>query len=403
MLRLCSLIIIIFVCAATQAQQSITEFIKLDTVFSTGIKIDNVDVTVKNVKIKIVNEEAWIYYPNWKDNDSIHFLRINLNTYKKELINIYVPSISFKISSPTIDNFDIDKNALVLLYTSNNFAYFKNTKQGYVFDFIEPLQCAYTGIRLLSDKKVVIYNNYNSHPKSNPDKTILYVYDCNEHKVVYTSRPHFNAIEFCHFNPNEWLDVCSENIIFSQTTSYSISFFDFKLNLAKRFTHSDKDWVYADTNRIKALEAVKPAISPKDFIERLSPMEDTVSRIEAVYSLSPHKLLIRKIPANAKKQNRLRTYDILALDAKTKEWTIVQKNIKDLVPEATALCTKKDFPVNSVYHTITFSEHYYIKLVPRFTPVLFDRTYKQNKENEEKAMSTLIPELYIHIFKADFK
>jgi hypothetical protein len=392
----------IFTTVLINAQENITSFIKLDTIFSTNIKIDNEDVTVNNVKIRILKNEAWLYYPNWKDNDSIHFLKINLSTYKKELINIYVPSISFKIPTPTITDFDINSDALVLLFTNHSFAYFKNTRNGYNFDFIEPLQSSFYSIRLLPNDQMLIYNNYNSHPKDNPDKTILHIYDCLKHKLLYSSKPYFNSIEFCHFSPNQWLDVNSKNIVFSQTTSYSISFFNFNLSLANNFITNERDWVYADTNKIKALESVKPRITPKDFIDRLSPIEDSVSRIEAIYSLNDTKLLIRKIPANAKKQNRLRTYDILALNRKTNKWDFIHKNIVDVKADPNATSTKASFPVNSVYNNVAFSENFFVKLQPRFTPFEFGKTFKENKENEDKALGTVVPELYIQIFKANY-
>jgi|GEM_PF-3225111 len=400
--KLLTLVTLTFLAGAIHAQQNINAFVKLDTIFSTGIVIDNADVTTKSVIARILGNEAWIYYPNWKENDSIHFLKINLLTHKKEQVNIHMPGISFKVSSPFISDFAITKNALVILFASHSFAYFKNTKAGYAFKFIEPVQGSFSGIHLLPEDRVLIYNNYNSHPMDNPDKTIFHVYDCKSHKLLYTSRPHFNAVQFCHFSPNQWLDVSSKNVVFSQTTSYALSFFDFKLEKVGSFKSTGNGWVYADTNRIKALESVKPALSAKDFIDRLSPVEDTVSRIEAVYFLNATKLLVRKIPAYAKKQNRLRTYDLLVLNEKTNTWERTRQDIRDVIVDPAALCTKRDFPVNSVYYNVLFSEKYFIKLLPRFTPFVFNKTFQENKDNEEKALGKVNPEMYIQIFKVDF-
>ena len=393
--------ILIYLAGILAAQENIKSFIKLDTLFNTGIQIDNRDVSTNDVKIKILEDCAWIYYPNWKENDSIHFLKINLKTHKKEVVNINLPGISFKVASPVIIDFDINKNALVVYFSSNSFSYFKNTKNGYVFDFIEPLQGSFSAIRLLPEDQLLIYNNYNSHPKDNPDRTILHVYDCKNHKIIYTNKPRFNAIQFSHFSPNQWLDVSSKNIVFAQTTSYSMAFFNFKLNVTNNFMSKEKNWVYADTIRIKALESVKPALNAKGFIENLMPMEDSVCRIEAVYFLNDTKLLVRKIPANAKQKNRIRTYDILVLDANSNSWKISHHDIVDII-DPTVILTKDNFPVNSVYHNVTFSENYFVKLLPRFTPIQFNKTYQENKDNEEKAMGTVTPELYIQIFKANY-
>jgi len=384
------------------SQQDIHSFIKLDTLFSTGIKIDNEDVVTDNVKFKLVHDNVWLFYPNWKDNDSIHFLKLNLKTYTKQLINIYVPGISFKILSPNIKNFDINDSALVILFHNNCFAYFKLKNKNYVFDFIEPLQYSFQDIRLLPNSRLLIYNNYNSHPTGNPDKTILHVYNCKTHKIQASARPHFNNIAFSHFSPNHWIDVNANSIMLSQTSSYRISFFDFNLTKINEFAHSENDWVYADTNYINILEGIKPRISPKDIIDRLSPMEDSVSRIEAIYTLSPTQLLVRKTPANSKRLNRLRTYDVLKLNSKSNIWKIALRDITDKKPDENEVITKQNFPINSVFHEVSFNQSYYIKLLPRFTPFQLGKSIKENKALEEKALGTTVPEMYIEIFKVHF-
>ena len=382
------------------SQDAISKYIKLDTIISSHLKIDTETIGFYDIKGKICGHDLWLFYPNWKDNDSIHFLKINLITKKQMVVNLYFPGLSFKTKSPNITRFDINKEALVILF-SNSFAYFTKNKNQYSFSFIEPLIYSYSDIFLLPDKKILIANQYNSHPYSNPDKVILNTYDCVTKKIENTVRPYFNSIAFSHFDPNSWIDVRNDNIILSQTTHYSADFFDADLKKINGYSFTDKNWLFADTNYIEAISHIKPRPSAKELIGMITQLKDTVSRIEAVYFLSETKLLVRKIPAYNKALNRLRMYDVLELN-KNNIWEIKQKDLVDVAPKAEDLCTKQAFPLLSVEETVIFSETYCVKLTERFNNFQFGKTFAELKTEEDLSLGKKDPFLFIEIFKINF-
>ncbi len=382
------------------SQSNINKFVKLDTIISSGIKIDNEPTSFENIKAKIYDNNLWIFYPNWKDNDSIHFLKIDLTTLKKTDINLYFPGIDFKTPNPNITRFDVNDDALVILF-SNSFAYFVKNKKQFIFSFIEPLGSSYSEIFLLSKQKVLIANLYNTHPYSNPDKVILNVYDCGKKVLLSSLKPHFNSIEFSHFIPNSWIDVTKNYIVLSQTTDYKATFFDFNLKKINSYSFTEKNWLSADTNYIKGLSSIKPRIQPKELIGKITQMKDTVSRIEGIFCLNSDNILVRKVPPYNKNKNRVRFYDLLKLN-KSNSWEVCNSNLVDEIPKNDDICTKSDFPIFSVEQTVVFSEGYYIKLTNRFNNFVFGKTFAELNKMEEESLEKKDPYLFIEIFKINF-
>ena len=390
-----------FACSNAFSQINISTYVKLDTIISSGINIDYKDIYPNDVKMKIYKDNLWLFYPNWADDDSIHFVKINLKNLKRENINLYFPSASFKTPNPNISNFDLNDSALAIMFTNNSFAYFRSKKSNFVFSFIEPLSHSYNQIFVLNKNNVLINNLYNSHPYDNPDPVILRLYDCKNKKLIKTLKPNFTSIQFSHFAPNNWLDVNDKKIVFFQTISYDGTMFDFDLNRTGSLNFKENSWAFADTTYIKGLSVVKPRVNAKNLIEILSPMEDSVSRVEAIYWIGKDKLLVRKIPANNKIKERQRFYDILFLD-KTNNWIKIQENITDIKINDNEVCTKTNFPIKSVEYKNDFTDKYFIKLSTRFYNYEFGKTYAELKKKEEGALGKKEPELFIEIFKCNF-
>lgn len=390
-----------FACTSAYSQIDITTCIKLDTIISSGIKIDYKDVHPSDVIMKIYKDDVWLFYPNWADNDSIHFVKINLKSHKREKINLYFPSASFKTPNPNIKSFDLNDSALAIIFTNNSFAYFTIKKSNFEFSFIEPLSFSYNQIFVLNKNQVLITNLYNTHPYGNPDISVINLYDCIKKKLVKIIKPNFTAIPFSHFAPNNWLDVNDTKIIFTQTSTYDATCYDFKLNKTSNYSFKEKNWTFADTTYIKGLCSVKPRINAKDLIEMLSPMEDSVSRIEAVYWIGKDKLLVRKIPANNKLNGRQRFYDILELD-KSNKWIKRNENITDKKIHDNEVCSKSNFPIKSVEYKNDFTDKYFVKLSTRFYNYEYGKTFDELKKKEESALGKKEPELFIEIFNCNF-
>ncbi len=400
MQKLLAFLYFLFLSFTSFSQDNMKFFIKLDTIISSALKIDNESISFYDLKTKILGENLWIFYPNWVDNDSIHFLKVNLITKKKTLVNLYLPGSSLKTKSPNITKFDINDSNLVILF-SNSFAYFNKSKKQYLFSFIEPLSYSYSEIFLLPKHKVLIANLYDIHPFSNPDKVILNVYDCHKKELIRSVKPFFNSIEFSHFDPNSWIDVTHKNIILSQTTNYKATFFDFNLNQINYYSFEEKNWLYADTNYIKNLSRIKPRIEPKELIGKITQMKDTVSRIEAIFCLGTNKILVRKVASYNKKLNRIRFYDLLTLNKKNK-WEITRQNLIDDSPKPEDTCKKNSFPIFSVEETVVFSEKYYVKLTERFNNFEFGKTFAELKKTEDASLGNKDPYLFIEIFNLNF-
>lgn len=394
-------IIFVFFAHHLFSQLDISTFVKLDTIIPSGIKIDYADIYPNDIEMKIYKNDLWLFYPSWTEDDTLHLVKINLQNIKREEVKLYLPSISFKTPIPNVRSFDVNDSALVLMFTNHSFAYFTLKKSKFVFSFMEPMAYSYNQFLLLDNGHILISNSYNSHPFDNPDHVSLNLYDCKQKKWIKTLTPNFNSIQFSHFSPYHWVSVANKKIILSQTVNYSATCYDFNLNKINDYAFHDKSWVYADSIYIKGLASVKPRINAKDLIDRLSPMEDSVSRIEAVYWIGKEKLLVRKIPANNKINKRQRFYDILILN-KSNEWIKVHENITDKKTDADEICAKNNFPIQSVYDKNSFSDKYFVKLSTRFYNYEFGKTYSELKKKEDEAIGKKIPELFIEIFKANF-
>jgi len=386
-----------------QQNKNITSFVKLDTIINLQITCDYDQINEEDLKLQLLGNKVWIFYPNWKENDSLCYLTVDIKTKELRKHNLYVPSLSFKTNSPIIKHFHVTDSGLVVLFSNNVFVYFKKTKGNYDFSFIEPLANAMQSVYCLNSKTLLFANMYNSHPNSNPDPVVFKLYSVNQRKVVKNLIPKFDAIEFSHFSPSHWLSVYGNSVLISQTANYKLAIYDETLDKKEEIVAKpDSSWIYADTNFIRLTRNMKPRKGGKEWIELLSPMQDSISRIEAVYFLDKKTILVRKIPAYSKEKSHERLYDVWAKNERG--WHVEQSNIYDRRASPDSKIEKSNFPVMSRLGATDFDAHHFVKLQVMFHDMEFGKTYADQKKAEEKMLTDGVqPKFYLYIYKNDFK
>lgn len=403
MKTLAVLFLVLYPTLLYQQNKSITSFVKLDTIINLQIICDYDQLNEDDLKLQLLGDKVWIFYPNWTENDSLHYLTVDVKTKELREHNLYVPSLSFKTNSPIIKHFHVTDSGLVVLFSNNVYIYFKKIKGNYEFSFIEPLSNTMESVYCLNSKTLLFANMYNSHPKSNPDPVVFKLYDINQKKIVRSLVPKFDAIEFSHFSPSHWLSVYGNSVLISQTANYKFTVYDGALEKKEDIiSKPDSSWIYADTTFIRVARNMKPRKGGKEWIGLLSPMQDSISRIEAVYFLDKKTILARKIPAYSKAKNHERLYDLWVKDAQG--WQIRQSNIYDRRASPDSKIEKNNFPVMSRLGTTDMNINHFVKLQVMFHDIEFEKTYADQKKAEEKMLADSVqPKFYLYIYKNNFK
>jgi hypothetical protein len=146
---------------------------------------------------------------------------------------------------------------------------------------------------------------------------------------------------------------------------------------------------------------MKPRKGGKEWIDLLGPMQDSVSRIEAVYFLDKKTILVRKIPAYSKAKNHERLCDIWTKD--DHGWQMKQFNLYDRKASPDSKIEKSNFPVMSRLGSTDFNANNFVKIKVMFHDMEFGKTYADQIKTEEKMLVDGVqPKFYLYIYKNDF-
>lgn len=372
--------------------QQVQEIIRLDTIISTL----QVDSGMMKPAVASNKSSLWVYFPSMNDNDSLLFLRLNLKTYKMDTFWLVIPSISSKISNPEARSFSINDKYLVLLFFKSFVTFEIKPNKKPLYLGITPLQESAEYIHLL-EEQIIFGRCYNHHPLDEVIKTQLSIYDIKTEKFKRVLTPEFSNIEFSHFAPNHWMDATENKILFAQTTEYQIDIYNSSLKKIGNIERQVSNWNNFDSSiAIRLRRELKPG-QAKKVIEILSPVEDTISRLESAYFINDSTIFIRHIPPFNKKQKRIRLIDIWQLN-QNNQWTLIAKDFRDEKPTVETIFSKNNYPLLSVYYNIGFIDQklYFVKPSAKINE--FGKSYSAIIKEEDEYFIKQNPEFNIYIY-----
>lgn len=356
------LLLIFWIKSSCSYSQKIQEIITLDSIININYALESAG---DNVTGNISGNYFWIYKPNWKEIDSVLFYKINLETYKIDSTYGVIPSLPYKIKSPDANTIAVsDKYLLIGFY--GTIALFNIENNKLIFNKIFPISASFTYYKIIGNY-IVCGQAYNYHPLSDPNKTMIALYDIKTDKFAKDIIPDFINIEFSHFGSNHWIDAYDNKILFSQTTDYHIDIYDTQLNKKDSIERNIKDWEKFDSKIMDRLNKNIPVGHSKVLIDSLSPYEDVVSRIESAHFISDSLILVKYIPTNNASKNRLRMYDVWKLS--NNRWGLVFSDLKDEKPDNEDVFTKENFPITEGSSCPIYVDKKHLVLVIPDTPV----------------------------------
>lgn len=384
--------------------QELKETVKLDTV----IHLNNLPIknlSVRSYSLITSDENQYIIYP-FSRNKMDTFFFVSINKKDKAIKNfvVYAPALKKEIYSPEAMAISINNSFIVIAY-SKKLAFFKLGKANGIVNNISFLKAVdvpitYKFLQLNNEGRLTCGSIYNRSRKKSEENSIIDNYLFNGDTLIKENSitPHFDNIEFSHFNPNNWIAANSNYTAVSQTTAYNIVFYNkqgkaaFSIN-----THKD-NWVQVKNDQMKNIRKHVPEHYPSILIDSLKDLNDySISRIEGIWFLNEHDFFVRYFQYDTASKKKIHFFDQYNIVSDTAY--LVKANLMDgkfpIKVEETV--TKQN------YNLLTWNYNNYIGndnivIFKNYAPIQYlNRTWLDIKKEEELYYrdNAPIPSLFI--------
>lgn len=318
---------IIFISSKSYSQY-INNFLKLDTLLYFDASFDYSKHSSSDGMIWFLDKKKSNY-----DNDSIAFITIESDTYKKNNIYAIIPNLKMRSKYYQYPfNFSVKDDYLYLTFNTFMAVMNNNASQSYlVTDFI-PFEFPITQQFITDDNDIILCNSYK-------DPTIVnnwfYALLYNQETKTFskTIYPNFDHIEFCYFSPNKWIDFYGGKLAMSQTTSYDIKIMNADLTANQELSRSDiAEWKefsptsLFDTAKLHSSPNKYGRVNPSSVMNYLRQHLDKISRIETINFLSDTLLLVSYYNSNPDKtiDRRFDVWNLNSTSLKHKDLTLYE-------------------------------------------------------------------------------
>ncbi len=354
----------------------IQDYCILDTTFSFNVpnKFFRDDLA-----IEIYNEDVWIYIPG-KRTDTLDFIRINLRTFEKKNFHCPFPSMYFKVDGPVSVDLSVSDDFMCLSFDgAHKLIVLNRNKNKLKLKEIIPIK-EHVEKHFIKGDYLFFAKNYNFHKNDSPTKTTIGKYNLVTGFLEETVHPKFEAIEFSHFSPNQWIDFSTDYTLFAQTVRPEFVLYNNQLkmidtlryynpNAGNSFSSEEFQRLTANVN------------GGKPMIYALEGLEDTLCRVEAVYFLNNNTFIVQNKTNSGQKKNRQRSIDVWKKN-KNGQFEFVKGGIIDTSFDLTAFISKKNYPVQLNYNNNKFGGG---KLVQWKFDAPIDMTNKTVKQIQAEA------------------
>lgn len=346
---LCVLMIIVGAEKCGAQNDIIQNYLSLDTTFSFPLKNQ---FFRDDISLAINKDELWIYFPGQRD-DTLDFVVINLNNFNQKKLSCVFPVMYLKVDGPISSDLSVSENYICLaLDGAQKIIVIERKRNRLNLKEIIPFTKERAVFHYIVGDYIYFAKNYNYHPNDSRTTTSIGKYNLRTGYLENIIHPTFDAIEFSHFKPNNWIDFNGGSTIFSQTVRQEFLIYDSNLELVQMINNGRP----AEWNSYSALkfeETLEGVSAGKSVINALEKMADTLCRVEEVRFLD-HNTFIVINKTNGKYQDQVyRSVDVWKRIGNGK-FTLFKKNIMDFGFKKSDLVTKSNYPIQLQYYSNTW-------------------------------------------------
>ncbi len=143
-------------------------------------------------------------------------------------------------------------------------------------------------IEELNHSTAVLYTCYNYHPNDQAYTTSISTLDLRSGILIKTIHPKISGIEFSHLIHN-WITITKNKIAFCEPLKFQVNFYNSQLLNFKSYNIEPANWVNANLDSLLNSFSI---LNVKSSISNILAMDDSICRIEKIYWVNKHKLLV---------------------------------------------------------------------------------------------------------------
>lgn len=327
----------------------IQNYLTLDTTFSFPLKNK---FFRDDICLSINNDELWVYFPGQRD-DTLDFVMIDLNNFNQNKLSCVFPTMYLKVDSPISSDLSVSQNFICLaLDGGQKIVVIERKRHQLNLQQIIPFARERVDLHHLFGDYLFFAKNYNYHPNDSKTKTSIGKYNLKTGYLENIIHPTFDAIEFSHFKPNNWIDFHGGLSLFSQTVRQEFIIYDPLLNAIQSITNGrPSEWnKYSPLKFAEILEGVTPG---KSVIYALEKMADTLCRVEDVRFLDNSTFIVINKPNGKVEGQTYRTVDVWKRTTGG-QFILFKKDIMDFGFNKADLVTKSNYPIQLQYYSNTW-------------------------------------------------
>lgn len=282
-------------------------FVQLDLRFNFDT-VYNSSVLKENNEIDFISIDNEIYFFELTKRNRIIFQNVKLTD-----------SFCVQLPDSIITNtFEFDYFDDVLILTSHKSHYIFNRVNNN-FKFFKKKHNNFRNSKVLKNKRILFFNNYNFHPQDCPvkDRSKLIVFDIINDTIINQVSFDFNYIFYTHLVSN-FIDVNMSRSLISvaQTFPYEISIYNIDLQLTnvinKKLINNTESIIKLDSLSLLS----NKYLNTKLLIREVSLNDKNINRIQKVYFSNDSILLVIKKMSNFDKNKKNRYLDVIKLNDK---------------------------------------------------------------------------------------
>jgi hypothetical protein len=325
--------------------------------------------------------------------------KINLGTKKIDSLTFVLPLISLHSPQLEIKSVAVNDNYIVIACFNMAILLERSTNTTYKFRNVIPYFPQHFQRCFLSNDTICFSAYYNSNSKDSFAKSMLAIYSIKENCFVDNYLPNYDAIEYTHFHPNNYIDFKRNKFIISEALNFNFRLIDigFDTTNIKYLSYKPKLWNPISSKKIQELSAKIPKNNVKVLIDSLSYIDTLYSRIQSVKFITDSKIFVSYKTQKNKDQKSQFFFEILEFNGNKIEskFTLGQSlKLKD-----DEIITKEKFPSFFQYNTVNFeSNHlFYCNSASNIYPI--NLTQKKYDELQEEYYSNASGKVSLYLFK----
>lgn len=315
----------------------------------------------------------------------------NLSSGKQDSISIKSTKETKQLFEKRLFSMEVMEHTIVLM--NDIYVYVFNLNRGKAkFEYSLKLEKKFNQVFKLNDTELLLYVNYNFHPKSSVEKHVWAKLDLKSRTISPFKRMEESNNRFSSLN-NRWISVYNGLIAHAQTTDYKISLYDSNFNL-KDSIISDK----LESNK-KALSRLNPVYDySRDEVMRDMRMDDSsLTRIQKIFLLdSTHLMVMLKLPKTFKCE-----FDLWEKNANG--WSIKKTERLSGFYEESQKYTPDQQPVLGLFGNISgisYNNHEFYFVYYPFMENIKSESFNRKKDYDEPSNDLVRKgELYYGIYK----